>query len=119
MTPDPTEQEYLANEMPPAEVERRGGERKALMAVRFDPADIDRLRAAAEAQRTSVSELVRRWVVERLDAPPSPLQTQLDDITAKMREVVGAISGFEATWPHLSVPTLSKFLREHARGARR
>lgn len=43
------------------------GEPKSSLAVRFDAADLERLRQRAAAEGVGVTQLVRRWVQERLD----------------------------------------------------
>jgi hypothetical protein len=53
-----------------ARVRRRNVEPKNALAVRFEVADLDRLRARAEAEGVGVTQLVRTWAVERLDEPP-------------------------------------------------
>lgn len=58
--------DYLVDQMPPADV-RVGPAPMSALAVRFDPADLDRLRARAEANGVGVTQLVRAWVLERLD----------------------------------------------------
>lgn len=57
----------------PADVKiiRDGGPKSAL-SVRLDGADIERLRARAETEGVGLTQLVRRWVLERLDEPPAP-----------------------------------------------
>jgi len=50
-------------------VEVRRGKAKSSLAVRFDADDLDRLRQRAEAQGIGVTQLVRRWVLDRLDEP--------------------------------------------------
>jgi len=44
-------------------------EPKSSLAVRFDVADLDRLRQRAEAEGVGITQLVRSWVLERLDEP--------------------------------------------------
>ncbi|HXX91757.1 MAG TPA: hypothetical protein VEI83_16180 [Acidimicrobiales bacterium] len=63
--------DYLASEMPPAEVEVPAAPMSAL-AVRFTPAVLAELRAVAEDKGVGVTQLVRTWVTERLDAERSP-----------------------------------------------
>jgi hypothetical protein len=55
------------SELRPVEVSR--GRPKSSLAVRFDTKDLDRLRARAESDGVGVTQLVRRWVLERLDQP--------------------------------------------------
>lgn len=62
--------EHLPSEMAGARVRRRNVEPKNALAVRFEVADLDRLRARAEAEGVGVTQLVRTWAVERLDEPP-------------------------------------------------
>jgi hypothetical protein len=62
--------EHLPSEMAGAQVRRRKVEPKNALAVRFEVADLDRLRARAEAEGVGVTQLVRNWVVERLAEPP-------------------------------------------------
>jgi hypothetical protein len=59
-------------------VEVRRGEPKSSLAVRFDPADLERLRQRAEAEGVGVTQLVRRWVIEHLDEPEAA--TAVDDL---------------------------------------
>lgn len=49
--------------------EIRRGEPKSSLAVRFEAADLDRLRRRAGAEGVGITQLVRRWVQERLDEP--------------------------------------------------
>lgn len=50
----------------PADV-RIGREPKSALSVRFDAADIERLRERAGAAGMGITQLVRSWVLERLD----------------------------------------------------
>ena len=52
----------------PADV-RVGREPKSALSVRFDAADIERLRERAATAGVGVTQLVRGWVLERLDEP--------------------------------------------------
>jgi hypothetical protein len=52
----------------PADV-RVGREPKSALSVRFDAADIERLRRRADAEGVGITQLVRAWVLERLDEP--------------------------------------------------
>lgn len=52
----------------PAEV-RVGREPKSALSVRFDAADIERLRDRAAIAGVGITQLVRAWVLERLDEP--------------------------------------------------
>lgn len=52
----------------PADV-RVGREPKSALSVRFDAADIERLRERAAADGVGITQLVRAWVLERLDEP--------------------------------------------------
>lgn len=67
------------------EVNRR--DPKASLAVRFDAADIERLRQRADAEGIGVTQLVRRWVLERLDEPkPSrPVEELISALEESMR----------------------------------
>ena len=47
----------------------RRGNPKSSLAVRFDPADLEQLRVRAEVEGLGVTQLVRRWVMERLNEP--------------------------------------------------
>jgi len=46
---------------------KAGPQRMSAFAVRFDPADVDRLRARAHAEGIGVTQLVREWILERLE----------------------------------------------------
>lgn len=50
-------------------VEVSRGQPKSSLAVRFDARDLDRLRVRAESDGVGVTQLVRQWVLERLDEP--------------------------------------------------
>lgn len=64
------ETEHPLSEMRRVEVSRaKPGEAKHSLAVRFDPEDIDRLRERAESEGVGVTQLVRTWVLDRLDEP--------------------------------------------------
>jgi len=54
------------DELVPAELERPSRPLSATFAVRFDQETVDRLRAIARAQGVGPTQLVRRWVLERL-----------------------------------------------------
>ena len=48
---------------------RVGREPKTALSVRFDATDIERLRERAAATGMGVTQLVRAWVLERLEEP--------------------------------------------------
>lgn len=48
----------------------RDGGPKSALSVRLDGADINRLRLRAEMEGVGLTQLVRRWILERLDEPP-------------------------------------------------
>lgn|SRR6185312_2774499 len=50
-------------------VEVSRGHPKSSLAVRFDARDLDRLRVRAEKDGVGVTQLVRQWVLDRLDEP--------------------------------------------------
>jgi integrase len=50
-------------------VEVSRGQPMSSLAVRFDAADLERLRQRAKAEGVGVTQLVRRWVRDRLDEP--------------------------------------------------
>ena len=50
-------------------VEVQRGQPKSSLAVRFDAADLERLRRRADAEGVGVTQLARRWVLDRLDEP--------------------------------------------------
>jgi integrase len=50
-------------------VEVSRGQPMSSLAVRFDAADLERLRQRANAEGVGVTQLVRRWVRDRLDEP--------------------------------------------------
>lgn len=52
-----------------ARVELSRGRPKSTLAVRFDTQEIDRLLARAESEGIGVTQLVRRWALERVDEP--------------------------------------------------
>jgi hypothetical protein len=52
----------------PADV-RLGREPKSALSVRFDATDIERLRERAATAGVGITQLVRGWVLERLDEP--------------------------------------------------
>ena len=51
------------------QVEVHRGRPKSSLAVRFDASDLERLRQRADAEGVGVTQLVRQWVIERLDEP--------------------------------------------------
>lgn len=59
------EREYLPENLAPVEV-KVGPVPMSALAVRFDPADLERLRARAAAEGVGVTQLVRAWVLEIL-----------------------------------------------------
>jgi hypothetical protein len=76
--------EHLPSEMSGAKVRRRRTEPKNALAVRFEVADLDRLRDRAEAEGVGVTQLVRNWVVERLDEPSEA--GIADDLVASLQQ---------------------------------
>jgi hypothetical protein len=59
--------EQLApGELEPAELERPRRPLSATFAIRLDPETVERLRALARLQGIGPTQLVRRWVLERL-----------------------------------------------------
>jgi hypothetical protein len=57
-------------DLKPADVKivRDGGPKSAL-SVRLDATDIERLRLRAETEGVGITQLVRAWILERLDEP--------------------------------------------------
>lgn len=82
------EREYLISEMTPVEV-HVGPVPKSALAVRFDPADLDRLRARAEAEGVGVTQLVRAWVLERL-SQDDELPVAAAELLAELRRLLSA-----------------------------
>ncbi len=56
-------------------------------AVRFDPADVDRLRARAGAEGVGVTQLVRAWVLDRLEADDA-VPVEADEALSTLRRLV-------------------------------
>jgi hypothetical protein len=62
------EDEFDLSSLPPANV-RVGREPKSALSVRLDADDIERLRERAATAGVGITQLVRTWVLERLDEP--------------------------------------------------
>ncbi len=62
------EREYLASALPPADVdvELDPGPKSAI-AIRLDAADVERLKARADAEGMGFTQLARQWILERLE----------------------------------------------------
>lgn len=80
------EQEYLISEGTPVDVQV-GPRRMSSLAVRFGQADVDRLRARAEAEGVGVTQLVRAWVLERL-AERDAVPLEADEALSTLRRLV-------------------------------
>jgi hypothetical protein len=79
------EREYLPEDLTPVGVQVAAVP-KAALAVRFDPADLDRLRERAIADGVGVTQLVRTWVLERLnDDGPGELPADLSQVLMDLR----------------------------------
>ena len=65
----------------------RRGDPKSSLAVRFDAADLERLRQRAGTEGVGITQLVRRWVVERLDEPEttSAVEDLMDALEKSVR----------------------------------
>lgn len=63
--------EHPLSEVTGARVRRRKVQPKNALAVRFEVADLDRIRERAEAEGVGITQLIRSWVLERLDEPES------------------------------------------------
>ena len=57
-------------------VEVPRSEPKSSLAVRFEAADLERIRQRAEAEGVGITQLVRRWVVERLEEPETTVAAE-------------------------------------------
>jgi hypothetical protein len=68
-------------------VEVHTGQRMSAFAVRFDPADVDRLRARADAEGVGVTQLVRAWVLDRLEADDA-VPVEADQALSTLRRLV-------------------------------
>jgi len=83
------------------EVERPAGGPKSTLAIRFDGTDIERLRGIAEATGIGITQLVRSWVLERLDAgAPDTEDRLLEDLTATLEKSLDTARKVKAV--HLS-----------------
>ncbi len=70
----------------PVEV-KAGPQRMSAFAVRFDPADVDRLRARAHAEGIGVTQLVRAWVLDRLEDDDA-VPVEADEALRTLRRLV-------------------------------
>ena len=66
---------------------KAGPQRMSAFAVRFDPADVDRLRAKARAEGVGVTQLVRTWVLDRLEADDG-VPVEADEALRTLRRLV-------------------------------
>ena len=66
---------------------KAGPQRMSAFAVRFDPADVNRLRARANAERVGVTQLVRAWVLDRLEADDA-VPAEADEALRTLRRLV-------------------------------
>lgn len=64
-----------------------GPQRMSAFAVRFDPADVNRLRARAQTEGVGVTQLVRAWVLERLEADDA-VPVEADEALRTLRRIV-------------------------------
>jgi hypothetical protein len=66
---------------------KTGPQRMSAFAVRFDPADVARLRAKAAAEQVGVTQLVRAWVLDRLEADDA-VPVEADEALSTLRRLV-------------------------------
>ncbi len=62
-------------------------QRMSALAVRFDPGALDRLRARADAEGIGVTQLVRAWVLDRLEADDT-VPVEADEALSTLRRLV-------------------------------
>ncbi|MHB8294856.1 MAG: hypothetical protein ACYDH5_09595 [Acidimicrobiales bacterium] len=70
----------------PIEV-KTGGQRMSAFAVRLDPADVARLRARAAVEGVGATQLVRAWVLDRLEADDT-VPVEADEALSTLRRLV-------------------------------
>jgi predicted HicB family RNase H-like nuclease len=70
----------------PVEVEA-GPRRMSAFALRFDPAVVERLRERAAAEGVGVTQLVRAWVLERLEADDT-VPVEADEALSTLRRLL-------------------------------
>lgn len=85
--------DYDIGTLTPANVKivRDSGPKSAL-SVRLDSQDIERLRQRAEAEGIGLTQLVRQWILERLDEPPAP--AAVDELVEALEESLRAARAF-------------------------
>jgi L-rhamnose isomerase len=74
-------------------------EPKSSLAVRFDTADLERLRERAEADGVGITQLVRGWVLERLD---EPADSAVSDLMAALEASLKAARAIKRSRPATS-----------------
>lgn len=84
------EREYLPEDLAPVDV-RVGPVPMSALAVRFDPADLERLRARAAAEGVGVTQLVRAWVLEILRDDDELLPANIAETLEVLRREVIAL----------------------------
>ncbi|MHB8329559.1 MAG: hypothetical protein ACYDD6_08055 [Acidimicrobiales bacterium] len=80
--------EHPLSDMVDVRVRRRKLQPKNALAVRFEVTDLDRIRKRAEAESVGVTQLIRSWVLERLDEPES--STAVQDLMESLEKSVRA-----------------------------
>lgn len=78
-------------------VEVQRGQPKSSLAVRFDAADLERLRQRADAEGVGITQLVRRWVLDRLDEPDDA--GSVDDLIDALDNSVRAARALKRSGP--------------------
>lgn len=70
----------------PVEV-KAGPRRMSAFALRFDPAVVERLRVRADTEGVGVTQLVRAWVLDRLEADDA-VPVEADEALSTLRRLV-------------------------------
>ncbi len=78
-------------------------EPKSSLAVRFDSADLERLRRRAEADGVGITQLVRGWILERLDEPAD--SSSVSELMAGLETAIKAARAIKRSQPSPSSST--------------
>lgn len=76
-------------------VEVSRGRPKSSLCVRFDSKDLERLQARAEYKGVGVTQLVRRWVLERIDEPEE--DEEMDNLLGALDRGLKAAKALQRT----------------------
>lgn len=123
------DREYLPSRMREVAVERApAGQAKATFAVRLDPADVAEIRRLAADVGVGATQLVRRWVLERLRAEQRHAVPRASDevlvsrveaaVKGAMSDVIRTVDAMRSTQDQLIEAVAAATRDTEARAAR-